>query len=192
MATNNKRAPVVNNPQLIDQVIGDIQLGLANNLSWLTTAFGRAERLVKLQNGKKYYTPNVYAGGNEYTLITPDSTLGNFSFFWIDDPQIVEWVPKQQGEIRVRYSLIFWVDMRNIYHSDSNRNKESLKAEILRVLNGKFTIRNGRITVNKIYELAENIYKGFTLDEIDNQFLMHPYCGFRFEGEMTIEEPCYN
>ena len=192
MATNNKRAPVVNNPQLIDQVIGDIQLGLANNLSWLTTAFGRAERLVKLQNGKKYYTPNVYAGGNEYTLITPDSTLGNFSFFWIDDPQIVEWVPKQQGEIRVRYSLIFWVDMRNIYHSDSNRNKESLKAEILRVLNGKFTIRNGRITINKIYELAENIYKGFTLDEIDNQFLMHPYCGFRFEGEMTIEEPCYN
>ena len=41
-----------------------------------------------------------------------------------------------------------------------------------------------------IYELAENVYRGFTLDEIDNQFLMHPFGGFRFEGVLSVNQPC--
>ena len=44
--------------------------------------------------------------------------------------------------------------------------------------------------INRIYENAESIFKEYTLDEIDNQFLMQPYCGFRFTGEIEIEEEC--
>ena len=50
--------------------------------------------------------------------------------------------------------------------------------------------QNGRIEINRIYELAENIYRGFSLDEVDNQFLMAPYGGFRFEGIMEVTETC--
>lgn len=190
MAKNNK-APQIENPQLIDRVIGEIQIGLVENLGWLDKAFGRAQKLVKMVEIKKHFTPNVYTGnGNEYEPVAPDSNIGNFSFFWIDDPQTVDWVPKQQGQIKTAFSLIVWFDLRRVYNDRNNRNTEALKADILKVLNGGFLLRGGRIKINRIYEQAENIYKGFSLDEIDNQFLMHPFGGFRFEGELTVDEPC--
>ena len=92
--------------------------------------------------------------------------------------------------IKTVFSVIFWFDYRKIYNDASIRNKEDLKRQILDVLNGGFRLRNGSYRINKVYELAENIYRGFSLDEIDNQFLMHPFGGFRFEGELSIEETC--
>lgn len=186
------RVPLRVNPRLFDIVIGDIQQGLAAGLPWLDHAFGKAERLVKMIGGKRYYTPNIHIGGNEYMEVSPSDDLGNFSFFVLDDPQTMQWIPGQQGRLRTTYSLIVWLDMRRVPGEDDGRDTESVKAEILHVLNGGFRLRSGSIDVTKIYELAENIYRGFTLDEVDNQFLMHPYAGFRFEGEMIINEPCYN
>lgn len=187
----NVKAPTVENPELLDKIIANIQNGLVDNIGWLDKAFGRAERLVKYDvNGKKIYTPNVYAGENDYTCVTPDSGIGNFSFFWIDDPQNVEWEPCVSIGIKAPFSLIVWFDFRTITNSSNIRDKESVKRQILDVLNGGFWLKSGSITVNKVYELAENIYKGFSLDEIDNQFLMHPYGGFRFEGELQISENC--
>ena len=87
-------------------------------------------------------------------------------------------------------TIIFWFDYRKIFNEASNRNKEALKRQILDVLNGGFWLRHGGYKINKVYELAENIYRGFSLDEIDNQFLMHPFGGFRFEGELSIGETC--
>ena len=81
-------------------------------------------------------------------------------------------------------------DYRKIYNDASTRNQEDLKRQILDVLNGGFLVRNGSYRINKVYELAENIYRGFSLDEIENQFLMHPFGGFRFEGELSIGETC--
>ena len=54
----------IENPELVDRVINQIQDGLANNLPWLNHVFGRAERLVKSINGKKYYEPHSYISGN--------------------------------------------------------------------------------------------------------------------------------
>lgn len=183
------KIPTIPNPQLIDRVIADIQTGLATNLGWLDYSFGRAQKLIKDINGKKYSTPNVYAGGNEYLEVSPDANIGNFSFFQIDDPQFMDWQPKIRGKLTVNYSLIFWFDTRKISGAE-NRNTEYVKAEVLKVLNGGFWLKSGRINVTKIYEQAENIYKGYSLEEVDNQFLMHPFAGFRLTGEMTINESC--
>lgn len=196
MAINN--APVIPNAVMIDRVIGEVQTGLAANLEWLNAAFGRAQRLVKEMNGKRIITPNVYCGGlqghgeNDYLEVSPDSKIGNFSFFLIDDPQRIDWNPGQQTEIKAPFALIFWFDLRTIFGDATNRNTEYVKAQILRVLNGRagWRLRDGRITINRCYEQAANIYRGFSLDEIDNQFLMHPYAGFRFEGELTFDEIC--
>lgn len=197
MAKSNKIIPIIPNPVLIDRVIGNIQAGLMEKVDWLDVAFGRAQRVAKIINGKKYFTPNVYAGGteyrgnNDYIDVSPDANIGNFSFFWIDDPQQMDWQPKIQGEIKAPFALIVWFDLRKVYPGQlNNRNTEALKAELLKVLNGGFWLKDGRITINRIYELAENVYKGFTLDEIDNQFLLHPFGGFRFEGVLTVDEPC--
>ena len=190
--------PYYPNPVLIDRVIRNIQGGLMQKIEWLDVVFGRAQRIVKVVNGKRYYIPAIYVGGtkyrqsNDYLEVFPDANIGNFGFFWIQDPQTVKWIPKERGSIRYPFALIIWVDLRKVYpNQTSNRNTEVLKDEILKALNGGFWLRHGKIEVNQIYELAENVYRGFTIDEVDNQFLMHPFAGFRFEGEISVGQPCF-
>ena len=197
MAKSNKIIPIIPNPVLIDRVIGNIQAGLMDNVDWLDVVFGRAQRVAKIINGKRYFTPNVYAGGtqyrgnNDYIDVSPDANIGNFGFFWVDDPQNVGWVPKEQSTIKAPFALIVWLDLRKVYPGQlNNRNTEALKNEILTVLNGGFWLKDGAIEINRVYELAENVYRGFTLDEVDNQYLLHPFAGFRFEGILSVSQPC--
>ena len=195
MATVN--APIIENPVMLDEIIGEIQTGLIENRTWLDAAFGRAQRLSKNINGKRVITPNVYCGGwnghgpNDYIEVSPDSKIGNFSFFEVDDPQTIDAGPWAR-EIKAPFGLIFWFDLTRVYNAADNRNTEKLKAQILHVLNGRagWHLSNGRILINRIYERAENIYRGYTLTEIDNQFLMHPYAGFRFDGLLEFAELC--
>lgn len=194
-------APVIPNAVMLDRVIGEIQQGLVDNIAWLDAAFGRSQRLTKMMNGKRIITPNVYCGGwrghgeNDYIETSPDSKIGNFSFFEIEDPQTIDAAPWART-ITAPFSLIVWFDLTRVYKNATNpatnRNTEALKAQILRVLNGRtgWHLTNGRITINQIYERAENIYRGYSLSEIDNQFLMHPYAGFRFDGVLEFDELC--
>lgn len=185
-----KRVPTVENPELLDRIIGNMQQGLADNLPWLDVAFGRAERLVKYDaRQRRVYTPNVYAGGNDYKEVTPDANIGNFCFFWVDDPQDITQEKGVSFGISTTFSVIFWLDYRKIFNANT-RNREAVKRQIMDVFNGGFWLKGGRIEINRVYELAENIYKGFSLDEIDNQFLMQPYGGFRFEGNLSIGASC--
>lgn len=184
-----ERVPKRQNPVLFDKLIAEIQDQLAKSIPWLSHIFGKAERLIKkMPNGRTYYTPNIYIGGNEYELIAPDINFGNYCFFTLEEPQDVSYVPGDVSTLHAPFSLIVWVDMRTLEDIDQ-RNTEWVKQQILRTLNGML-LRNGKITINKIYEKAENVFKGYTLDEIDNQYLMHPYAGFRFMGEMRTEDDC--
>ena len=166
MANNNKIYPVIPNPVLLDSIIANIQSGLMENVDWLNVVFGRAQRIAKVINGKRYYIPSVYVGGtdyrgeNDYIEVSPDANIGNFGFFWVDDPQTVGWVPKEQSTIKAPFALIVWFDLRKVYPGQlNNRNTESLKNEILTVMNGGFWLKHGGIEINKIYELAENVYR---------------------------------
>lgn len=195
MATNN--APVVPNAVMLDRVMGEIQQALIDGLSWLDVAFGRAQRLVKMVNNKRIITPNVYCGGwnghgpNDYIETSPDAKIGNFSFFFIEDPQTITPGPWART-IKTPFSLIFWFDLRRVYNDATNRNTEKIKADIIRLINQRpgWRLTTGHVQINRCYEQAENIYKWFNLSEVDNQFLMHPYAGFRFDGIMEYDELC--
>ena len=183
-------------PVMLDKIIGEIQTGLVENLSWLDAAFGRCQRITKMVQGKRIVVPNVYSGGkfgpNDYLEISPDSKIGNFSFFEIEDPQTIDAGPWDRN-VKAPFALIVWFDLTRVYGVADNRNTEYLKAQILRVLAGRagWHLSHGRIVLNRIYERAENIYRGYTLSEIDNQYLMHPFAGFRFEGTLEFEELCF-
>jgi hypothetical protein len=195
----NTNAPVIPEAIMLDKVIGEIQAGLVENITWLDAAFGRVQRLTKKINGKTIVTPNVYCGGwnghgeNDYIEVSPDSKIGNFAYFEVDDPQTIDAGPWAR-QVKTPFSLVVWFDLTRVYNTASNRNTEKLKAEILHVLNGRagWHLTGGRIVINKIYERAENIYRGYTLSEIDNQFLMHPFAGFRFDGLLGYDEFCFN
>ena len=195
---SDSRAPIIEGAVMLDRVIGEIQQGLITGVPWLDVAFGRAQRLVKTSPGGRRYTlPNVYAGGwnghapNDYVEVSPDAEIGNFSFFAIDDPQtVMPGVGLKQ--IRSPFGLIVWFDCRRAFDRANYRNTEQLKADVLRVLTGRtgFALSSGHIEVTRIFEQAVNIYRGFSLDEVDNQFLMHPYGGFRIDGTLDFLEVC--
>ena len=179
----------VSNPALFDRCICSLQDGLVKELPWLDHCFGRVERLVKETNGMRRYTPNIYLGKDEYLQLLPDQGLGNFCYFVMDDPEDVQWNVGERSRLQGTFSLVVWVDMRTI-EDDDTRNTEAVKAQILRALNGGIWVRSGSISVAEIYSRAENVFNGFTLDEVDNQFLMSPFAGWRFEGTITINDEC--
>ena len=62
----------------------------------------------------------------------------------------------------------------------------------------------GKLVINDIYERFENIYKGYSIEkiynnytykgegiqDIDKQFFMYPYAGIRIEFTLTTRELC--
>lgn len=196
---SNTNAPIIPDPIMVDEMIAELQQVLVANLPWLDAAFGRSQRLTKKMAGKTIITPNVYCGGwkghgeNDYIEVSPDSKIGNFCFFEVADPETVNWVFRQNMDVETPFSLIFWFDTRRVFNAADNRNITYLKNQILTLLNGRSGLllyNNGRVVLNRIYERVENIYRGYTLSEIDNQFLMHPFGGLRFDGTITMTQPC--
>lgn len=196
MATN---APILQTAILVDAVIAEIQQELAANFDWLDAVFGRSQRVTRIINGKRVIVPACYCGGwnghgeNDYIEVSPDSKIGNFAYFEVDDPETIDWNFAQLMDITTPFSLIVWLDTRKVFGSNDVRDLSHLKNDLLNFLNGRtgWTLESGeRISFSRIYERAENIYRGYSLDEIDNQFLLHPYAGFRFEGQIRVIQPC--
>lgn len=180
---------------LLDNICNELAESIREPLM-LDNSFGRAERLTRLNmDGKRIYTANVYNGdethGNEYTEVMPSDSLGNYAFFFAHDPEEVDNTDGVSVGVKATVSLILWYDCRKMYDALNVRSRDAVKAKVLDVLNGGVTTRTGHFRVGKVYELAANIWRGFSYDEIDNQFLMHPYCGFRFEGQMTVHQNCH-
>ena len=172
------------NPYLIDKTIAEIQNYIADKLQY-ENIFGRCERTVKEVNGRKIFIPTFYKGANEYYPLLPDSDLNNFVFFNCDEPQRVDLTRGNPLQISTTVNIILWFDIRTLENADE-RNTEKIKYNFLDALKN-IVLTAGRISVNKIYTLAENIYRGFSLDEVQNQFLMSPFGGFRFECDLQIK-----
>lgn len=180
---------------MLDRVIGEIQEGLAVGVSWLDVVFGRSQRVQKKIGERRWTIPACYCGGwqehgeNDYIEVSPDQHIGNFAFFEVEDPETIDAGPWART-ITSPFSIIFWFDLRTIA---TGRNIEKLKEDVLWVLSGRsgWHLTNGRVTVNRIYEQAQNVYRGYSLDEVDNQFLIHPFGGFRVDGVLAFDELCY-
>ena len=173
---------------LFDKPIQAIQDALGS-LTWLNHIFGRSERLVQMQNGRRVFTPNVYLGKNEYIPLLPDNTkLGNYCFFILDEPQVVGVSMGIQNRLHAPFSLVVWVYMRKVETNDA-RNTEYVKETLLKTVRSAFH-RHGSVELSKVYQRAENVFEGYSLDEVDNQYLMQPFAGFRITGELFVDEEC--
>lgn len=187
---NLPTTPKPDTPAFFDKIIVQVQDTLKANLSWLDYSFGRSQKLVRKEEQKEYYYPGVYIRNNHYQSVEPSSELGNFSFFILEDPQQVDFNARSFNSVKVKYSLIFWFKVDTIFHSPVYRNTEGLKEDILKILTRTLFLTSGRLSVSSIYEGAKNIFSGYSIVEADSQYLMQPYAGFRFEGELLINEIC--
>lgn len=194
------------NPVLLDKVIQDIQKTLSQKLKWLNYAFGRAYKLVEHKSdGSKFIYPAAYVGNSEYASLLPNDNFGNFCWFDIYDPQEIIAAAQSLPQFVFSGAIVFWFNLDTIFPDADAMYTEEIKDEIVQVLAGPGLIKNqGRLTINKIFERFENIYKGYALEKIydnytykgegiqaiDKQFFMHPYAGLRFEFDMITRELC--
>ena len=207
MITDNATVIMKDQPVLLDKVLQDIQNRLKLKLPWLDKAFGRAYKLVEHRSdGNKFIYPAAYVGHSDYVSLVPNDTFTNFSWFDIYDPQEIDGSMPGLPKYIFSGAIIFWYDIRRIYDDDSALYTEEVKDEILKVLTTPGLVSNGgHFDVLKIYERFENIYKGYSLEKIynnysykgegiesiDKQFFMYPYAGIRIEFKITTRDLCY-
>lgn len=177
-----------------------------NRLKWLNCAFGRAYKLVEHRpDGNKFIYPAMYNGNGEYVSLLPNDNFGNFSWFDIYDPQKITEVVQSLPQYTFSGAIIFWYDLSSIYEDETVMHTEEVKDEIMRVLTTPGLITTtGKLVINDIYERFENIYKGYSIEkiynnyiykgegiqDIDKQFFMYPYAGIRIEFTLTTRELC--
>ena len=194
------------NPVLLEKVLQDMQKSLMERLKWLNYAFGRAYKLVEHRpDGNKFIYPAAYAGNEEYVSLLPNDNYGNFSWFDIYDPQKITQVVQSLPQYTFSGAIIFWYDLSSIYEDKSVLYTEEIKDEIIRVLTTPGIITTtGKLVISDIYECFENIYKGYSIEKIynnysykgegiqsiDKQFFMYPYAGIRIEFTLTTRELC--
>lgn len=195
-----------NNPVLLDKVLQDIQKLLTEKLKWLDYAFGRAYKLVEHRpDGNKFIYPAAYNGNGEYVSLLPNDNYGNFSWFDIYDPQRITEVIQSLPQYTFSGAIIFWYDLSLIYEDKTVLYTEEIKDEIIRLLTTPGIISTiGKLSINAIYERFENLYKGYSIEkiynnynyvgegiqDIDKQFFMYPYAGIRIEFTLTTRELC--
>lgn len=193
-------------PVLLDKILQDMQNALKERLKWLDYAFGKAYKLVENRpDGNKFVYPAMYNGNGEYVSLLPNDNFGNFSWFDIYDPQKITQVVQSLPQYTFSGAIVFWYDLSKIYEDQSVIYTEEIKDEILRVLTTPGIITTiGKFTINDIYERFENIYSGYSIEkiynnyiyrgqgiqDIDKQFFMYPYAGIRIEFTITTRELC--
>lgn len=194
------------NPVLLDKVIQDLQVSLLKRLPWLNQAFGRGYKMVEHRSdGNKFIYPAFYNGNAEYVSLLPNDNFGNFSWFDIYDPQDITQVSQSLPQYTFSGALIFWYNQESIYEDRSVLHTEDIKDEIVRALTAPGLISTqGRLEITRIYERFENIYKGYSIEkvynefiysgeniqDIDKQFFLYPYGGIRIEFNLTTRELC--
>lgn len=206
MVESNVHIKAKENPVLLDKIIQDIQDSLKKRLNWLDLAFGKAYKLVEhRQDGDKFIYPAAYIGNSEYVSLLPNDNFGNFCWFDIYDPQLITQVVQSTPQFSFSGAIVFWYDLDSIFADADVLYTEEIKDEIIRALTTPGLIKQtGRLSITKIFERFENIYKGYSIEkiynnysykgegiqDIDKQFFMHPYAGIRVEFEMTTRELC--
>lgn len=206
MKENSVQIRYKSNPVLLDKVLQDMQTTLLVKLPWLNYAFGRAYKLVENRpDGAKFIYPAAYNGNGEYVSLLPNDNFGNFLWFDIYDPQKITQFVQSLPQYTFSGAVVFWYDLSSIYEDETVLHTEEVKDEIIRVLTTPGVITTtGKLTINNIYERFENIYKGYSIEkiynnydysgqniqDIDKQFFMYPYAGIRIEFTLTTRELC--
>lgn len=168
---------------MVDTTLENIAVLLKAELPWLNEAYGRAFTLIHPVDRFEY--PAVHLAGTEYLNVLPDDIVGNTSFFKVEDPQKV--IDFGTGhKLNFRAHLIFWFNIETIVGgSFTLQSLEVVKRDILKALH-----RIRFIDILNVYEQAENIFKGYSIKQIDTQYLMLPYYGYRISMDIYTNKVC--
>lgn len=162
---------------MINILLNNIALSLSKQLPWLTHSYGKAYRLIDAENN---LYPAIHTDNTEYISLLPNDSLGNYLFFELKDPQWLTTYTQDRFVSKFKVDLIVWFNLESIYGPiTDNVLSDDIKSSIILALANRFH-PGANIEIVEIYESAENIFKNYSLKQVNTQFLMLPYYGFRF------------
>lgn len=174
-------------PHLFDVSVEPIQMLIGQNLTWMDNVYGIVEKLTDKKGKKSHTLPNIFFG-DRYTQLLPCRELGNFCFFSLNDPQVVD--SKKTNLVTSPYSLIFWYNIEELKKEYPEWDKFNINERILSLLSQSH-LNGVKYTIDNVYGDPSNIFKGFDYDFTDNQSLMYPYAGLRIDGKLRATLSCY-
>jgi hypothetical protein len=193
----NPLTPLIVNPVNLDRPIQELQAQFASGLSWLEKSFGRASNGIKSNEGafgskKVLVYPQVWQGLNKDLLeVLPNDNIKSQSFFSVEDPiETLEYAPDGYSKMRARVNIIFWFNLKAIDPSINYNFTELLKGQAQRVITKALFTPDSSISIVRIWEGAQNVFKGYDLNLSKDQELVYPFSGFRFETLVTYSEDC--
>ncbi len=180
------RIPIKTNPQMFDKAVIPIQRALASAFPWLDHVIGICEHLTSNKDKKRFDYAGLYIGRGQYEQIMPCEELGNFSFFYLRDPQTFG--QTDSNLVRSPISLVFWYNLAEVLPEGDERNREQIKGQIMSVLQ---SLHIAGFEITRIYEKPDNVFSDFSYDPQKNRFLMHPFAGLRIDGYMMARADCF-
>jgi hypothetical protein len=177
----------------LDSKVQDIQILMHTSLSWLDKSFGLADRIVEMRDEKSYIFPATFESNTKDPIpLTPSDAWNSFSFWVKSGDTEFDKINPQDPLITCPVSCIFYLDIHKIDPSASYKEtKSKLIEDIFHFFN---TVHfNGILTAKKFIEddLTE-VYKGFTIDQLDNKFKMYPKWTCRMDFELSYRDDCYS
>lgn len=178
-----------NDVKLLDKAFLDLNAKMLTSIGWLDNAFGMANKInttTKEARPKTISFPAVYKGNgnrqNNYINLLPNSGYGNFSYFQVTD-YTIDKIPHQTPIVKAKFGLIFWFNASKAYSNEA-RNIEKMKEDVINFFSRSRVVYLS-MDINSVTQDNADIYKEYGTKDIEQQYLMHPYGGFRFEGELT-------
>lgn len=188
MSYSNPTIPSIASPTGLDTVIESIRTALAG-LAWLDKSFGRAWEHKEMDaEGKVRKLPKVYTGEGEYLNVLPNDNLKAQSFIACRGPEEWEQFNRFEGSMKTRkLSVIFWGDLQRIDPTKDYIFIDILKNQVEDIIKVHPSVQS----MDAYYdERAEEVFEGYSLDDVANQYITFPFTGFRLDFTVIYPEEC--
>jgi len=173
---------VIVNPVGVDAIITNLQVELGAKLSWLEKSFGKAETVVKEENGNEFAFPAILISKTQDMLpLIPNDNFTAYSFFLTSsDEEVIEYQNHIPNFYARTISAIFWIsNLRKVDDTKLYNFREELILEAKKVIRSANIGDGNFVTLTTMVDDPQDIYEGFTVESIKKQLLTYPATGFR-------------
>ena len=190
MAYQTPTVPVPPNPVFVDKAIVEIQTALGT-IPWLTHSFGRSYEKETNVSNEIIVEPLVYKGSSEYLTVSMNDNLQAQSWFIVGDQIPIDYEANTYNFYEVETSIVFWANLKKI---DSAKGvnyyfAEELKNDVRTLLTNMHP-KSSNFEINRIIEDKDDVFSEYTFKQIDKQYFMYPYVGFRVDLNLIVREKC--
>ena len=172
------------------------QMQTAMDMSWLSQAFGLAERYVTSNNG----TPFIFPACSEGNKIDPISMMPSDTYeafcFWVKEPvagieSLIEY-PNRNPLKTYSISCIFYMDLRRVDTAEVFKVTQCKVREDIYNFFNNVNVDGKLVYTGSVEDDITQIYKDYSIEQIDNVKKAFPRWAIRLNFDLLIRDDCYS